>query len=229
MEFLMPRWAAALILSFALLIQSNAFAQTTAPATQAAAVLDQTTPRGTLKLFFEAYAARDGDAMKPLLYAANPAEVHMVAAKCDSFNADRALTDALQAKFPDPSHGDPRAQALADLPQIYQVVDNSTQVITGDTATLQKPDAQAVPLTFKLVDGRWVMPLEVLVQETDPEHLEANAHQIDVQVKVMRAAIADVAAGKYTDLNTAAQDVKERMFNAAVADHAASTQAATQP
>src|ERR1700679_3061790 len=96
----MARCAAALILSFVLLIQSNVFAQTTAPATQPAAALDQTTPRGTLKLFFAANASSDGNAMKPLLLAGNPAEGHMIAAVCDKRDADRLLTDALRDKFP---------------------------------------------------------------------------------------------------------------------------------
>jgi hypothetical protein len=225
----MSRWAAALTLSFVFFVQSNALAQTTAPSTQPAVALDQTTPRGTLKLFFAANAASDGNAMKSLIQAGNPAEDHMIAAICDKRDADRLLTDALRDKFPKEWPGDPRAQEESQLPQIYQKVDASAQSITGDTATLKAPDAQAVPLTFKLVNGKWLMPLGVLVQDTDPDHLEANAHQIDVQVKVMRDATADVKAGKYADMTKAVEDVKERIFDANVADHAAATQAATQP
>jgi hypothetical protein len=225
----MSRLPAALILSIAVLLQSNALAQTTAPSTQPAAALDQTSPRGTLKLYFTADASKDGAAMKPLLLAANPAEAHMVNAWCQSRTADRTLTDAMRAEFPKEWPADPRAQATADLPQIYQKVDDSAQVITGDTATLKATDAQAVALTFKLVNGKWVMPLAVLLQDTDSDHLEANAHQIDIQVKVMQAAAADVAAGKYADMNKAVEDVKSRIFDASVADHAASTEPTTQP
>jgi hypothetical protein len=218
-----------LILPLLLLSASSAPAQTTAPATTPSAALDQTTPRGTLKLFFTADARSDGDAMRPLLAPANPAEAHMIDAMADKKNADRALTNALKAKFPDQWKTDPRQQAENELPMVYTAIDQSDQTIDHDTATLKAGGGQGPPMTLKQTDGKWRIPLAALVQVLDPNKLEKGAHQIEIQVQVMHTAAIDVSAGKYASQDLAIADIKQKMFDAALADHSAATKPAAQP
>jgi hypothetical protein len=199
------------------------FAQTTLPS------FDQATPRGALKLFFSAQTHDDGDAMQALLISDNPAEQHIIAAVADQKNADKVLTDALIAKFPDQWKSDPRKAEAADLSSIFDNIDQAELQITGDTATLHAAGSDQPPFTLKRINGRWRIPLAVLFQSLDPADLENRAHQIEIQVEVMREAAKDVAAGKYSTKEEAADEVKQRIFTAALADHTAATQATTQP
>jgi hypothetical protein len=216
------------LVAIVVLISSSALAQSTQPSTQPAAALDQTTPKGTLKLFFTADAHSDGGALRPLLLAETPAQTHMADAMTAKRDADRALTHALMVKFPDRWPADPLAQANSELPLVYDKIDQSGQEIAGDTATVHAGGEQAVPITLKRIDGKWLIPLGTLLQVVDADQLETNAHQIQIQVKVMLAAADDVKAGKYADMDKAVEDIKQRIFTASVDDHAA-TQPATQP
>jgi len=204
-------------------LASFSFAQSTQPA------LDSSTPRGALKLFFTAEVGEDGDALKHLLAAENPAQEHLIAAVAAQKNADRALTDALYAKFPDQWKADPRKAALAVLPAIYQNIDKADQQINGDTATVHAAGSDQPPVTLKRVKGQWRIPLAVISTNVDPADVDKRAHQVEIQAGVMRQAASDVSAGKYATKDEAIQDVKQRMYTAALADHVASTQATTRP
>jgi hypothetical protein len=204
-------------------------AQPAAPASRPVAAIDQTTPEGALKLFFRSEAHSDGRALRDLMLASNPAEQQIVDAIADKTDADRQLTAALRVKFPDPSRLDPQDEAELRLPPVYEKIDQSDEQINGDTATLKAAGPGGQPFTLKRVDGKWRIPLAVLFQSVAPNLLRDQAHQIEIQVAVMRAATADVTAGKYASASEAIADVKQKIFNAAIADHAAATQAATQP
>ncbi|HUB26265.1 MAG TPA: hypothetical protein VL992_12620 [Tepidisphaeraceae bacterium] len=208
---------------FAILVRSTA-AQATNPSTP-----DSTTPRGVLKLFFSADARGDGDAIEALLLAEHPGEQDLIVAIGDQKDADRDLTGALIARFPDQWKSDPRQQAVADLPQIFARIDQAKQQIDGDTATLQASDADSTPFTLRRVDGHWRIPLAVLSNGGNAAELQNRAHQIEIQVNVMRQAAVDVKSGKYATQADAVEDVKRRIYTAALADHIAATQAATQP
>jgi len=208
-----------------------AAAQTAQCQTTAPADFNQTAPRGALKLFFAADIRGDGQAMRRLLLTANAAEERMAAAMAGKKDADRELTGALETRFPDPSKPDPRAGAEAQLPGIFATIDQSEQQINGDTATLKAAGGDSPPFTLQRVDGKWRIPLAVLLQNVEPDFLADQARQIEIQIKVMKSAAVDVAAGKYSTREQAVEDVKQQMFNAAVADHVAATSqpAATQP
>jgi hypothetical protein len=237
-------------LLFTLLIRPS-FGQTTAPSspamtqpagaadTAAAVALDQSTPRGVLKLFFLANARGDGNAIRALIVTENPAEEKMAAAMADKKNADRELTAALNARFPDPGKPDPgNADAAPDaapdeqtqLAPVFAKIDASQQILDGDTATLSAATDTsgdtAPPFTLKRVAGKWMIPLAALIQNVDADILLQQSHQIEIQVEVMRSAARDVTGGKYATKAAAIEDAKKRMFDAAVADHVA---AATRP
>jgi hypothetical protein len=201
-----------------------ASAQTTNPSPP-----DSSSPRGVLKLFFSADARGDGDAMKALLVADSPSAQQLIDAIGDQKKADHDLTGALVARFPDQWKNDPRQAAVADLPQIFARIDQAQQHIDGDSATLQAAGADSSPFTLKRVGGQWRIPLTVLSAGGNSDELQNRAHQIEIQVAVMRQAAIDVAAGKYASQSDAVEDIKRRIYTAALADHVAATQAATQP
>jgi hypothetical protein len=201
---------------------------TPATAPVAVAPLDQTSPRGTMKLYFTAGAHSDGDALGSLLLASNFPEEHMIAALVAARNCDRDLTAALMKKYPDNWKVDPRVEAEKQLPAVYNTIDQSDQEISGNIATLQAPGAKS-PLTFRLVAGKWFIPLASIIGSPPPEELEQRSHQIMIQANTMRSAIDDVNAGKYATQDAATSDIKKRMMEAALADHQAATQPATQP
>jgi len=217
-----------------LLITTFALAQSAPPATapsiaptsQPAVPLDQSTPRGTMKLFFDSDARSDGSELKKILLGTTPAEKHVISAMADKTDADRELTDALIAKYPNPNRPDPRKEALVHLPEVLAKIDQSTEVITGDTATLTATDANARPFPLKRFDNNWCIPLNTFLSITDPDRLESSARAIDIQVQVMRDGARAIAAGKYPTEAEAVQDIKQKMVAAPLADH---TAAATQP
>ena len=226
-----------LVLSIILFTSRGVFAQsagpTTSASTQPAAAVDQTTPRGALKVFFAADAGSDGASLQSVLLADGPAQQHMVDALSGQKTADRTLTDALKSKFPDQWKVDPREEQQKQLPGVYDTIDKAAQTLEGQTATLKVGDGPAPPLTLKNVNGQWRIPLASLIQSIDNEKIDSDAHQIDIQIKVMQAAATDVSSGKYATQALAVEDIKKRMLTAALDDHAASTQpalhATTQP
>lgn len=217
-----------------LLLTLPALGQTEGPATEPttlpSAPLDQTTPRGTLKLYFTAGANSDGDAIASLLLAGDFAEEHMIAALAAARNCDRQLTEAMMKRFPDQWKVDPRAQANKELPGVYQAIDRADERISGDIATIQAAGAKS-PLTLRRVGQKWFIPLGSIIGSPGPEALEQRAHQIMIQVQVMRGAITDVNAGKFATQDAAVADIKQRMITTALADHQAhaATQPTTQP
>jgi predicted NUDIX family NTP pyrophosphohydrolase len=216
-----------IIIGLLILVELPAIAQTTLPSTQPAAV-DQSTPKGALKVFFRAEASSDGNALLTILLAENPAQKHMIAAMADKKNADRDLTAALSKQFPAQWPSDPRQTAMKDLPGIFDQIDLSEQTVGHDTAQVKAQNADSPPFTVRRVDGQWRIPLAVIMPTDDPAKLETDARQIEIQVGVMRQAAGDVAAGKYSTFDQAVQDIKQRMFTAALEDHDAS-KTATAP
>ena len=202
-------------------------AQTTLPSTQPAAI-DQSTPKGTLKLFFQAEASSDGTPLLTILLGDDATQKQMIVAMADKKNADRDLTGALWKQFPAQWPSDPRQRAVKDLPQIFAQIDQSNLTIDHDTAQVKAQSATSPPFTLKRVDGQWRIPLAVIVPVDDAAKLQAYSRQIEVQVGVMRDATADVAAGKYPTFDQAVQDIKQRIFTAELADHNAA-KAATGP
>jgi hypothetical protein len=87
------------------------------------------------------------------------------------------------------------------------------------------------PFTLRRTEGKWRIPVSAMFPNVDPATLVGQAHQIEIQVTVMRAGAADVAAGKYASASEAIEDVKKRIFDAALADHKATstTEPQTQP
>jgi hypothetical protein len=233
----MPRRMIVSGLFFLILTPCRLWAQTTAPATlptelaastQPSAAIDLTTPRGALKVFFTADAGSDGAALSSVLLPDGASQQHMVTALADQKTADRELTDALKAKFPDQWKTDPRQEQMQQLPGVYDTIDRAEQTQDGDTATLKVGGGEGSPLTLKKVNGQWRIPLAALIQSVDDGKLDSDAHQIDIQVKVMNSAASDVAAGKYATQESAVEDIKKRMMTAAVDDHAAAKQATGQ-
>jgi hypothetical protein len=202
------------------LLISHALGQTTRPA-------DQSTPQGTLKLLFTANAVSDGNTLRSLLLAESPAQQHMLLAMVDKKNADHDLTKSLMARFSDQWKTDPFLSAQRQLPPVFERIDQAQMTLDGDTASLQA-SAASTPFTLKRTDGKWRIPLAVMFRNIDSDQLEQHAHEIDIQVRVMRSAAVDVNAGKYASQADALQDIKEKMFNAAIADHAAATQPAVK-
>jgi|GEM_PF-5311549 len=214
-----------LALSAFLLLASLAAAQTTAPATQPIAV-DQSTPRGTIKVFYSAEATSDGKVFRQVMLPTTPAQEKIADAIADKTDASREFTAALFKKFPENWQNiDPAKKGVDDLPRVLDMIDHSIELIDGETAKVQMLSSQAVPIALKRVNGKWFLPMDLFVQGDQPDAtLEQNAHQIEIQVKAMRQGTDDVLAGKYKTAGDAAQDVKQKMFTAALDDHAVSTQ-----
>ena len=208
-----------------LLLTSLAAGQSTAPSTQPVAA-DQSTPRGTIKLLYSAEATSDGKVFRQVMLTTSSAQEKMADAIADKTDASREFQAALFKKFPEVwQNVDPDKKGIYDLPRVLDLIDHAIELIDGDTAKVQMMNSQAVPLTLKRSNGKWLLPMDVFVQGEQPDNtLEQNAHQIEIQVKAMRQGADDVLAGKYKSAGDAEQDVKQRMFTAALDDHAAATQ-----
>jgi hypothetical protein len=207
------RWLACFVST---LFAAVALAQTTETTTAPVIAVDQMTPRGALKLYLTADARSDGEALRQVLIGDDEAQKAMILVIAGRKDADRKLTAALAAKFPEQWTTDPKAAADAALARELPAVDRVAEKIDRDTATLQGPGAADRPFTLRRIDGKWCIPLAVLKQDVDPATLERDRQAIGAEIQVMQTAGDDVAAGKYASLKEAVDAIKNQLLQAAL-------------
>jgi hypothetical protein len=199
------------------------------PATQPAtaisfAAVDQTTPKGALKVLLTAITLGDGETLKHVVHAPNDLEASLVTAMGDQKSADRKLTDALYARFPAESP-DPKVYRAKIMADTFTGIDAGVETINGDTATVTVRSSKNPPQMRK-VDGQWMVEFASLAKGLTDDAIPQHIKTIQVESAIMNKGADDVAAGKYAKLADALQDIAAQLSKATAA---AASQPTTQP
>jgi hypothetical protein len=200
-----------------ILLLVGALAPTTAP-------VNQSTPKGALKLFSKALDSGDRNAILASLAADSEQDHKVAAATADLAEAVAQLRAATVKAFgPEKSRAlgvDPTSQSDA-----AQRIDTAIETIEGDKATVRAADNEGPPTQLVRRDGRWLMPVAELSKDVESADVDKNLADIAQQIKAMREIAAEVAAGKFKTAVDARQALDERIVGSAMP----ATQASTRP
>lgn len=188
-------------------------AVTAAVAAQAVAV-DPGTPRGALKSLTAALDAGDEPAMRKLIAAENPQQQAWADAMI-GFSAALAKVRAqsVQTFGPEAARavvGDTSTATAAAMQQI----DQSSEELDGDRATVRSSDPEERPLTLRRVGGSWVVPVTSITGEAPPEDFGPVTDRLRRQTAAVESVTQDIASGKLSTPEQAAQALQRRQFEA---------------
>jgi hypothetical protein len=164
--------------------------------------VNDTSPRGVLKLL--AAALRDGDPerIRAVMHAATPAESKMVTAMAEMARAMSALQKAAVKQFGREAAKEVVGDTDATDAESKARIDSADVKISGDTATVTMEDGEETPVVLKRVAGHWKLPMSELSKGADPAALEERLVALADQARLVRDLAGEIESGKY---NTPAQ------------------------
>jgi hypothetical protein len=189
---------------------SSAWSQTL-PTTQAGVSVDQSTPRGTLKVLTSAMESGDGAKIRAVFQAETPLEEQMATAMSQMAEAIVKMRKAALAKFKENAvslTGDPTAlfKELARL-------DTVEETIEGDTAKVT-PNANGKPIVMRRVGDDWKIPISEIAKNADQAQIESKLRQYQMMIKVTNEFADDILANKYKTGDEASQAYNGRITRA---------------
>jgi hypothetical protein len=177
--------------------------------------IDQSTPRGALKVFSRALDAGDRKAIAASLAADSDQDKKIAAMTADLAEAAASLRKAsikaFGAEASRPLGVDPAASADA-----IARIDSSIESLDGDRATVRPADNEGPPMTLIKRDGQWLVPVSELSKDVKPADIERNLADIAAQIRVMHEIAAEVAAGKFATAVNARQVLDQRISRLAM-------------
>lgn len=200
------------------------------PATQPAVVaVDQSTPRGALKVLTTALDEGDVAGAQAVFLVDDPKHQPWLDQMLRLAKATALLrTESVR------SFGEEGARGLVGDTRLATTVvlaslDRSTEEIDGETAVVRSEGNTEPPIGLRRVDGRWRVPLEEFIGKATPAELEPIAAQMATQSRVIESFCTDLAAGKFKTPDEAAQALQHRRVAARFDENAPATQPATSP
>ncbi len=214
---------------FVLGLSASAWSQTTLPAalpatrpttspaplptTGPAASLpgDASTPKGALRMLFNATDAGDADKVRSLLYSATPVEDHMAQTMAQMSSAVAELHKAIKDMFGEEqtkaTFGDPAvASKMRD-----ELLMKAPETIDGDSAVIQLDSmGKFAPVEFKRVNGTWKLRVGKSLENVDAAQVEMQLAELAIQIKVLRDIATDVQAGKQKNVADVKQTLEAR-------------------
>jgi hypothetical protein len=166
---------------------------------RAAAEPDLSTPKGTMKAFYEAMESGDATAVRGFFHAATDAEKALADAYAAQLTAAKALGDAAKAKFG--AAGDALSKGLPLRDEIAKL-DAAEVSVNGDRATINIA-GQPNPLRLIKVEGRWRLALADFAGENLPGQTAA--------LKDMAAALQTIATDIQADKFPAPADAQRAL------------------
>ena len=180
-----------------------AVATTTPPAaSDADAEADASTPKGALKRLATALRDGDAEAIRQVMYAADPAEVRMVAAMAEMARAMALLQRAAVKAFGEEGAKEVIGDTQTTDAQGRARIDSADVRVQGETATVILPEGEDAPVTLRRVDGRWKVPMSELSKDADRSLLDERLAELAEQAKVVQQIAKDIEGGQF---NTPAQ------------------------
>ena len=204
----------------------------TRPAPPRSRRADEAALRGELKTLARALQEGKAEGIKRVVYAANPTERKMVDAMAAFAVQIAGLYKAAAKAF-----GEEDARALTGgLVAEISRIDDAEVAIDGDTATVRyrqpappapadgnpaRPDGRQTPeseapvaMVLKRVDGRWRVPMSELSKDATPADIEQRLADLDVQTRLVRDLIKEIAQGKHRTADKAADAWQARVMQA---------------
>jgi hypothetical protein len=176
--------------------------------------VDISTPRAAIKTFARALQRGDGDALRAVMYAANPAEQHMVDAMISMTGAYASFRQAAEAQFGakefNDAMGDLDAQSKAALARI----DSAVESIDGDKATLKVGDEPAAILYRR--NGKWQVVTGSLSPSDSAKAVEDRALDLERQAVAVNEITEEIRTSKYRSMREVLTVLHGQMMKAAV-------------
>jgi hypothetical protein len=205
-----------------------AAAPATAPATtQASIPVDQTTPRGALKVLTVAMNKGDADKVKAVFAPSNPMETKMVNAVLTQQATIMQFHDAAVAAFgADEAKKLPPGDTDAAVAQSLLALDKFPESITGDTATVGEGDAI---IHLKKQGDNWTLPVSLLAPQITADNVDQQLAQMSEQGKILSDLTTEMKAGKYKTVEDAGKALQLKALQQAMAHAGAASQPSTAP
>ena len=153
---------------------------------------DLSTPKGAAKSFAKALENGDAESAKAASTGGDPKAIESMA---KTFGAMKKLQDAAVAKFGEEGKsvaGGPGGGKGGNMAEMSKKVDEATEQITGDTATLTTKDG-GEPLKLKKVSGDW----KVDVTQMGGDMAKEGQPMMDAMAKAAGETADEINAGKY--------------------------------
>ena len=197
------------------------------PATRAvtaptSAPVDQTTPKGTLKLLARALEAGDRKMLLDVLDSASPDERRIAEATAGLAEATAELRRASLKTFGEIASR-PLGVDMAAVSEAMARVDASTETIDGDKATVTSPSDPGDSLMLVQRDRKWRVPMAQISGAVNAADLDKNLHDSAEQAKLLKVLAGEVSAGKFKTAIEARSELDKRIIQSAMPQGAAAT------
>jgi len=198
---------------------TRAGAASTTPTT---APVDQSTPKGALKMLARALEAGDRKVLLELLYADSPSERKIAEATAGLAEATAELRRAAVQAY-----GETASRPLgvdgAAVADAMARVDASVEKIDGNQATVTSMLDPTDSMLLVQRDAKWRVPMAQIGGAVDAADLDKNLHDTSEQVKLLKAIAGEVSAGKFKTAIEARQELDRRIIQSAMPQGAAAT------
>jgi len=195
--------------------------------TPTSAPVDQSTPKGALKVLAKALEAGDRNTLLDLLHADSPSERKIAEATAALAEATAELRRASLKAF-GATASRPLGVDLAAVGEAMGRVDASTETIDGDRATVTSPVDPGDSLMLVQRDHKWRVPMAQISGAVNAADLDKTLHDSAEQAKLLKLLAGEVTAGKFKTAIDARQELDKRIIESAMPQGAAATMPAAK-
>lgn len=201
----------------------------TAPTVVVEVPVDDTTPRGALKIVVKAMGEGDVQAAQSVLVSDNELQKSWAGVMLKLAVAQNTVFNAAKAKF-----GDEGAKTIVGDVASARVfamaaIDRSSEELQGDKATVRSADGVEAPIELRKVDGKWRVPVTAFVGDATEQQLTETAEKMSKQADAIVAFSAQIGEGKFATPEDAAQGLMQAQVKAVYGDKAPATAPTTAP
>ncbi len=181
----------------------------TKPTTVTAGV---STPKGALKLLNLALREGNAKAIEGLLFWSSPLEKRMVEGRARYAAAYARLHQSAEAAFGEEGAKTVTSDLDSDPAQNQAAIEKADVVIDADQATVRYPGAQDRPIRLVRVGTAWKVALPGLDADATPKLIDQRLSELEELAHQAEALAAEIAGGKYSDADKAAQTWRNRVL-----------------
>jgi hypothetical protein len=173
---------------------------------------DQTTPRGTLKLFALAVQAAEGDKVRQCLHTASDTESRYAQRYADVTVSLGRFRAAMLAQY-----GEKAAPTLKTLAPIREGhhIDAAAETITGAEAVVEIKGDQAETIAMIKVDGKWKIAISKMIARRSASDAKSDLDTMKALTDAYNETAKEVADGKHKTppaaVNALRKNVEKRL------------------
>jgi hypothetical protein len=186
------------------------------------APVDQSTPKGALKMLARALESGDRTILLELLHADTPNERKIAEVTAGLAEATAELRRAAVKAYGEEASR-PLGVDKAAVGDAMARVEASTETLDGDKATVTSPTDPSDSLLLVQRDAKWRVPMAQISGAVNAADLDKNLRDSAEQVKLLKGLAGEVAAGKFKTAIEARQELDKRIIESAMPQGAAAT------